>query len=266
MHMIRRRFAAAERLAGERGFTLIELLAATLAGLVVCAAAVAIVISAVELSRNDGDRTDADQQGSVAMEKVVQALNSSCVVGVGVSPIVGVSGSSGATGSTAAPPSSNNSLTFYSSLTDSPAITDPNEIVIYLSSTNGALNMATYQYSTGASGYSATPSSVFELLPHAAPVGSSGASGSSTPIFTYYGYDPSAGTLTDQFSSSPTLGATNAAATSEIGINFQAQPSDGTDPVHAAVDLSDEVLLRLTAVPNYPPSGTTGSTGVSPCA
>jgi hypothetical protein len=219
----------------------------------VCGAAVAIVISALHLSLNDGDRTDADQQGSVAMEKIVQALNSSCVVGVGVSPIVGVSGSSGATGSTAAPPSSNNSLTLYSSLTDTPAITDPSEIVIYLSSTNGPLDMATYQYSTGASGYSATPSSVFDLIPHAAPVGSSGASGSTTPIFTYYGYDPS-------------TGATNAAATSEIGINLQAQPSDGNDPLHAAVDLSDEVVLRLTAVSNYPEGGSSGATGVSPCA
>jgi type II secretory pathway pseudopilin PulG len=255
-----------QRLRDERGFTLIELLAATLAGLVVCGAAVAIVISALHLSLNDGDRTDADQQGSVAMEKIVQALNSSCVVGVGVSPIVGASGSSGATGSTAAPPSSNNSLTFYSSLTDTPAITDPSEIVIYLSSTNGPLDMATYQYSTGASGYSATPSSVFDLIPHAAPVGSSGASGSTTPIFTYYGYDPSTGALTDQFSSSPKLGATNAAATSEIGINLQAQPSDGNDPLHAAVDLSDEVVLRLTAVSNYPEGGSSGATGVSPCA
>jgi prepilin-type N-terminal cleavage/methylation domain-containing protein len=260
------------RLAGERGFTLIELLAAASAGLVVSGAALAILVTSVHFSTGDSQRVDADQQGSVAMEKIVQALASSCVQGVGVSPIVGVTGTSGATGSTAAPPSSNNSITFYSSLTDSPVLNNPSEIRIYLSANNGPLDLSTYAYSTGPTGttgltgtYGVTPTSTFVLLSHAAPPGSTAAQASSTPIFTYSGYDPSSGSLADQFSSNPSLGATNAAATSEVGINFQAQPGNGANPANGSIDLADSVVLRLTSVSNYPSPGT-GSTGVSPCA
>ena len=260
-HKVRR------RLRDERGFTLIELLLATAAGLVVCAAAMAILISSLDFSTRDGERVDSDQQGSDAMSQITEALNSSCVLGAGVSPIVGVTGTSGATGSTGAPPSSNNSITFFSSLTDAPAMSNPNEVRIYLSSTNGPLDEATYPWvpsgSTGS--YAATPTSTAVLVPHAAPFGSTPSQSSTTPIFTYYGYDPVAGTLTDQFSSSPSLGATNAASTAEVGINFQAQPSDGNNPNGGSVDLSDAVVLRLTSVSNYP-SPTTGSTGISPCA
>jgi Tfp pilus assembly protein PilW len=256
---------AVDRVRDERGYTLIELLLATVAGLVVCGAALAIVISSLTFSINSGDRTDSDQQASVAMEQIVQALNSSCIVGVGVSPIVGVTSTTSVTGSTAAAASSNNSITFYSSQADTPTITNPTEYVLYLSAANGPLDMAAYQYSTGSSGYSAAPSSTLVLVPHAAPPGSTAKNASSTPIFTYFGYDPTSGALTDQYSSSPTLGATNAAATSEVGINFQAQPSDGNDPAGAAADVSNTVVLRLSAVPDNP-FASTGITGVSPCA
>ncbi|HEX2703701.1 MAG TPA: prepilin-type N-terminal cleavage/methylation domain-containing protein [Solirubrobacteraceae bacterium] len=258
---------ARHRLRDERGFTLIELLLATAAGLVVCAAAFAIVVSSLHFSANDAERVDSDQQGSVAMDKIVQALNSSCVLGAGVSPVVGVTGTSGATGSTTAPPSSDNSITFYSSLTDAPAMSNPNEVRIYLSSTNGPLDMATYPWvATGSTGsYAATPSSTLVLIPHAAPPGSTSTQTSTTPIFTYYGYDPTAGTLSDQYSSNPSLGATNAATTAEVGVDFESQPSDGNDPAHGSVDLSDAVVLRLSAVSNYPDPNT-GSTGISPCA
>jgi prepilin-type N-terminal cleavage/methylation domain-containing protein len=262
--MSRRRFVAA-RLRDERGYTLIELLLASAAGLVVSAAAMAIVIAALTLSINDGDRTDSDQQAGVAMESIVQALNSSCVLGVGVSSVIGATGGTGLTGSTAVQPSSGDTLSFYSSQTDTPAITNPSEVEVYLTATNGPLDMATYQYSAASNGYSATPSSQRVLVPHAAPPGSTGSTGSTTPIFTYFGYDPTSGTLSDQFSSSPSLGATNAANTAEVGISFQSQPSDGNNPGGAAVDLSNSVVLRITAEADSPTSST-GLTGVSPCA
>jgi hypothetical protein len=262
--MSSRRRAGISRLKEEDGLTLIELIVATAAGLVVCAAALAIIVSALHFSVGDSQRGDADQQGGVAMERIVQALNSSCVVGAGISPIVGVTGTSGATGSTTVPPSSSNSLTFYSSLTDTPVINTPNEVHVFLVSTNGPLDMVTYSYNSGTGTYGAT-GSTFVLLPHAAPPGSTPAQGSTTPIFTYYGYDTTTGNLTNQFSSSPTLGATNAAATSEVAISFQSQPSDGLNQAHAAVNVSNAVVLRLTSVSNYPSPGT-GSTGISPCA
>jgi prepilin-type N-terminal cleavage/methylation domain-containing protein len=252
-----------ERLSDERGYTLIELLMATAAGLVVSAAALVIIISALQFSQNDGERTDANQQGSAAMERIVQALNSSCVEGTGISPIVGTVGTSSALGSVGAPASSNNSITFFSSLTDSPTIY-PSEVVIYLSSTNGPLMMSTYAYNTSTGTYPATPTSTFTLLPYAAPPGTTPSQSSSTPIFTYYGYNTSSYTMSSTpFSASPTLGATSAADTSEVAISLQAQPTDGTDPANGSVDLSDAVVLRLTPISDSVPSGVTGT---SPCS
>ena len=82
-------------------------------------------------------------------------------------------------------------------------------------------------------------------------------------MFSYYGYDPTTGVLSPTPYATP-LGATNAATTAEVGIAFQAQPSDGHDPVGGAVDLSNSVVLRLSAVSNIPPSS--GSTTPEPCA
>lgn len=82
-------------------------------------------------------------------------------------------------------------------------------------------------------------------------------------MFAYYGYNTASGNLSTSPYGTP-LGATNAATTSEIAIKFQAQPSDGRDPLNAGVDLSNSVVLRMSAVSNIPPP--TGSTTPLPCA
>jgi hypothetical protein len=240
------------RVRDERGYSLVELLLATFAGLIVSGAAIAIVISALDFSTNDPERVDANQQGATAMEAIVQRLDSSCVEGIGISPIVGATGGTGLTGSTAAPVSTGNSLTFYSSLSDAATLT-PDEDVVYLS--GGALYLATYPFSGGK--YATTPSSTETLLAHAATA--TGATG----VFSYYGYNNATGNLSTSPYGTP-LGATNASTTSEIAISFQAQPSDGRDPLNAGVDLSNSVVLRMSAVSNIPPP--TGSTTPLPCA
>jgi hypothetical protein len=183
----------------------------------------------------------------------VQDLASSCVQGFGVSPIVGATGGTGVTGSTAAPVSTGNSITFYSSSSDSPTL-NPSEIVVYLS--GGTLYMATYPYSTSTGSYAASPTSTVQLLAHAAD-----ATGQSA-VFSYYGYNASSGLLSTTPYSTP-LGATNAATTAEVGIAFRARPGDGNNYVGEAVDLANSVVLRLSAVSNIPP--TTGSTTPQPC-
>jgi type II secretory pathway pseudopilin PulG len=256
-----------ESMRDETGYSLIELLVAIIAGLVVSAAALAVLISSVDLGQSDGERVDANQEGSVAMEKIVQALNSSCVLGQGVSPIVGDTGgtgSSGLTGSTGIPLSSANSLTFYSSLTDTPTIT-PNEINIGL--TGGALVMSTYPFvgstsTTGPTGaYSLMPTSRFTLVSHA--IATPG-----QPLFTYSGYDQSTGlpnaTITPAVGTPPALGTTGAADTAAVQINFEAQPGDGNIPTKSSVDFQDSVVLRLTAVSSNP--GPTGDTIPQPCS
>jgi Tfp pilus assembly protein PilW len=249
-----------ELIRDEAGYSLTELLVAIIAGLVVSAAALAVLVSSVHLGQSDGERVDADQQGSVAMEKIVQALNSSCVEGQFVSPIVGATGGTGLTGSTAIPVSSANSLTFYSSLTDTPTIT-PNEINIELS--NGSLVMSTYPFvgatsGTGPTGaYSATPTTNFTLVSNA--IATPG-----QPLFAYSGYDQTTGVLDSTIS--PPLGATGAADTAAVQINFEAQPGDGNTPTNASVDFEDSVVLRLTAVSTNAPTGTTGDTIPKPCS
>ena len=261
-----------QRLRGEQGYTLIELVLATTAGLVVSAAALAVLISSLSFATGDSERVNADQQGSVAMEQIVKTLTSGCVEGWGNSPIVGATGPSAATGSTGAQPSSGNTLTFFSSSSDSPNI-NPSEMSIYLSSNNGPLVMASYPYvtSTGASGttgyYAATPS-IYTLLPHAAPPGTTSPQVSTTPLFTYYGYNANSGKLTDEFSPSPEtspLGASYAARTAEVGINFQAQPDNGQTTTGYATDLENSVVLRMTAIANGT-TGATGSTTPLPCS
>ena len=126
------------RLANERGFTLIELLVATACGMIVSVATLAIVISSVHLSANYTDRIDSNQEGRVAMERIIQALNSSCVSATLPPILAGTGGSDG------------NDAVFYSSLTDSPTIT-PNKVEVSLVGATGAqsLVMYTYDYVSG---------------------------------------------------------------------------------------------------------------------
>jgi prepilin-type N-terminal cleavage/methylation domain-containing protein len=260
--------AAIERLRAEDGLTLIELLVATAAGLVVAAAAMAILVTSVHFSNNSADRVDANQQGSVAMEKIVQALNSSCVNGIingaGVSPIVGspttssVTGGQSVSGGTSTP-SSGDSITFVSSLADSASLT-PNEVVIAL--TGGSIVETIYHATSGVPPswtFSTSPFSTVTLLQHAAnPTGSSA-------IFTYYGYDPTTGTLSSTpYATGSGLSYTNAATTAEVGISFNAEPGDNSQSPGASVDVADSVVLRLTPVSNNVPA--TGSTIPTPCS
>jgi len=241
----------------ERGFTLIELLVATVCGIIVSAALMAVVISATHLSANYGDRVDATQQGRTAMERINQALNSSCVSAT-LPPVLGGSGGSDAS-----------DAVFYSSLTDIPTIT-PNKVEVSLVGAVGSqsLVMYTYNYLSGTTPatwtFSPTPSVSFVLLPHAAAVPAT--SGGTVPVFQYYGYTTS-GTLAlspSPFDASP-LAATDAANTAEVVITFEAQPSDGSYTTSNGIakgepaDLTDAVVLRLA-----PASTASGATN-TPC-
>jgi type II secretory pathway pseudopilin PulG len=193
--------------ADERGFTLIELLVATACGMIVSAATLAIVISSVHLSANYANRIDSNQQGRVAMERIAQALNSSCVSAT-LPPILAGTGGSDA-----------NDIVFYSSLTDKPTIT-PNKVEVSLVGATGAqsLVMYTYDYVSGATPstwtFASTPSTSFVLLPHAAAVTVAGVA---QPIFGYYGYATSGPLALSGTSYATPLVAADAAATARQG-------------------------------------------------
>jgi prepilin-type N-terminal cleavage/methylation domain-containing protein len=205
----------------ESGFTLIELMVALVIGIVVSTATLAIVITSVHLSSNYNDRVDANQQGRVAMQKITQALNSSCVATV--APILSTSDA--------------NDVWFYSLLGDSPTIY-PNKVEI--SYTGGSLVTTTYPYASGTAPnwvFSSTPSSTFTLLQYAHAI-------ASTPVFQYFGYGSSGVLSTTAYSASPNLGS-NAATTAEVAVNFVANPSDNWTAQNRSASFTDVAVLRL---------------------
>jgi Tfp pilus assembly protein PilW len=219
----------------ESGFTLIELMVATVCGVIVSAATLAIVISSVHLTSNYSDRVDSTQEGREAMQRIAQQLNASCVAS-GVAPILSTSDA--------------NDVWLYNALSDSPTI-QPNEVEI--SYTGGSLVMKTYAYSSGTSPaswtFSSTPTSSV-LLPNAEQY-------NSTPIFQYYGYGANGVLSSTPYTLSPALG-TNAATTAEVVITYQAEPTDNWTSQGRPASFTDAVVLRL--------SPASGSTSNLPCS
>jgi Tfp pilus assembly protein PilW len=222
----------------ESGFTLVELLIATACGMIVSAATLAIVISSVHLTSNFSDRVDATQEGRTAMEKITQALDSSCVV-ASLSPILPNTVDSANTISAISDASH---LWFYSSLTDD-ALINPN--LVNLELTGGSLVMQSYAYmsTTGSAPnwvFSSTPTN-FTLLPN---VTNEAVNGAAVPVFQYYGYNGSSTISTTPYA--VPLSSANAAATAMVTISFQALPSDNYAAQGRPTSFSNSVVLRLT--------------------
>lgn len=249
----------------ESGFTLVELIVATAAGIVVTAALGAIVITSVHFSSNFTDRVDANQQGRTAMEKIVQALNSSCVSSQ-VAPIVS-GGATGPVGNLASSDATH--LWFYSAVAPGTTVTDtatinPSMVEVYLS--GATLKETAYPWASGTAPAptNSTPwnwnwnaPTNFTLLPAVTyPTGSTGATG---PIFTYYGYSGTGGTISTTPYPTP-LSAANAANTAQVVVSFKAISSDNYNAGGRGSNLTDSVVLRLT-----PASAVSGATN-TPCS
>jgi Tfp pilus assembly protein PilW len=249
----------------ERGFTLIELIVATMAGIIVAAATSAVVIASVHFSSNFGNRVDANQEGRVAMEKITQALNSSCVA-TGVTPLVGSPAPTGMVGGAASGSDASDAV-FYSSLSDSPTI-EPNEVEISLTGTAPSQQLVMYTYAnTNTVGTAppwtfattATPSGGFVLLPDAAQATINGAV---KPVFQYFSYN----TATGQMNTTPLavpLSTTDASNTAEVTVSFEALPSNkgaNLSAKGAGANISDSVVLRLTPASSNPNGSNTPCT------
>jgi prepilin-type N-terminal cleavage/methylation domain-containing protein len=253
----------------ERGFTLIELLVASLAGIIVSAATGAIVIASVHFSSNFGNRVDSNQEGRVAMEKITQALNSSCVA-TGVTPLVGTPAPTGMVGGVASGSDASN-VVFYSALSDVATI-EPNEVEISLTGTAPSQQLVMYTYTnTNAAttppppppwtfSTTPTPTSGFVLLPNAAQAT---VNGSVLPVFQYYSYDTSTGLINTTTPLATPLSATDAAATAEVTISFEALPSNkgaNLSARSAGANLSDSVVFKLTPASSAPNGSNTPCT------
>jgi len=236
-------------LRSESGFTLVEMMVATVMGIVVSAATLAIVISSVHLTSNYTDRVDATQQGRLAMQKITQALNSSCV-SPSLPPILP---NTVDPANTISAISDSSNVWFYSSLSDGATIS-PN--LVEISYTGSSLVMKTYANSNLLASapnwtFSSSPTSVV-LLPYATQATVAGVA---VPVFQYFGY--SSQTISTSAFATP-LAAADAAATAQVTINYEAVPSDGwsANSQGRTASFSDSVVLRLT------PASSTSST---PC-
>jgi prepilin-type N-terminal cleavage/methylation domain-containing protein len=261
----RERYARVRRrLRQERGFTLIEMLVALIAGIIVSSAMGAIVITSVHFGSSTTDRVDANQEGRVAMEKITQQLDSACVANT-AAPVI----SNGATGPVGNPAVSDGThMWFYTAVAPGQAVTDtaninPSLVEIYVS--NGSLVETAYPWAGGTAPAPAntnpwyfnwTSPTTFTLLQNVAQINST------TPIFQYYGYSGTTlGTLsTTAYSTSPSLGATNATTTAEVTVSFMALPTDDYNTPNRGVDLTDSVVLRLT------PASSQANAANAPCS
>ena len=251
----------------ERGFTLVELLVATLAGIIVTTATGAVVIASVHFSSNFGNRVDANQEGRVAMEKITQALNSSCVA-TGVTPLVGTPAATGMVGGAASGSDASDAV-FYSSLSDLPTI-EPNEVEISLTGTAPSQQLVMYTYTnTNAAttppppppwtfSTTPTPTGGFVLLPNAAQAT---INGTVQPVFQYYGYTSSGSINTTPFATP--LSTIDASNTAEVTISFEALPSNkgaNLSATGAGANISDSVVLKLTPASSAPGGSNTPCT------
>ena len=245
----------------ERGFTLIELLVASVAGIIVTTAMGAIVITTVHFNSNYTDRVDANQEGRTAMEKITQALNSSCVA-ASVAPII--SGVTGPAGTQVF--SDGTHLWFYSAIAPGVGVTDtatinPSLVEVYLQ--GNTLIETAYPWTSGTAPaptngtpwvFNANAASTFTLLPsvtYAAPTSGTGATG---PIFQYYPYSVvtgSTGTISSTPYSTP-LSSADAGTTAKVSINFKALPADNYNAGGRGSEISDSVVLRLTPASSQP--------------
>ena len=231
------------RLRDERGFTLVELLVAMSLALVVSTATLALVIVSGHLSSNYQDRIDANQQGRVAMERITQALNSSCVAS-SITPVLAGS--------------SPTQIWFYTSNTDAPEIT-PSEDT--LSIVSNSLLLTTYPVSGSAGTWTLNSSgggTNFTLLPYAGLATVNGTA--STPLFQYYSYNPIGQTalipLDDRTVADRRPGGHRGHGRRSASGPFR--PITGVPPTGRR-DLSDSVILRLS------PASTSAGASNSPC-
>ena len=179
------------------------------------------------------------------MEKITQALNSSCVTPNQAPILVGSTGTS---------------MSFYSGQNDHPGAI-PDEITISLASPQPVPLLMSTQTLTGSAPTwtaTSTPPSIYTLAPS---VVQSVSAGATLPVFQYYGYGSGGTISTAAFPiASGGLTAAQAAATAKVVISYQVLPSDNQSTSGRPVDFSDAVVFRLT-----PPSGSPNAANL-PCA
>jgi Tfp pilus assembly protein PilW len=227
------------RLGDESGLTLIELLVAMASGLVVAGGAMGLLTVSEHLGSRATDQVDAYQRGRVALNKIVQQLDSSCVA----SKVTPVQAGSDAT-----------HLIFFSAYGPAVALS-PNKNTITFS--GGALTESTIPADANTSPPlwaftgTATTSGILTGVSQAV------VSAVTQPIFQYFAY--SSGVISSTPLAVP-LSTSDAQSVAEVDVSFAAAPSTpGGTQADRSVNQYSRVVLRLS-----PSSGS--ATTNAPCS
>ena len=238
----------------ERGMTLVELLVAMAMGTIVIFAATAIILSALNVTRQVTGRETAMSQGRTGIETLLGQLNSACLLN-STSPVVWNTSavSTPASPITPAVASDATHLVFTTGLGDSTNPT-PTLHVVQLGN-NGSLLDYAYPY-TGTSANLGTPtlwtfsSSSSQILNLAQDV----TPGSSGAMFSYYAYSPSTYSLLGVPALAVPLTVTTAATVAEVDLDFRFLPYSNSQ-ANQSSELQDSAVFSLTAQDNSSPNG-----------
>jgi prepilin-type N-terminal cleavage/methylation domain-containing protein len=217
----------------QSGFTLIEMLVSCTLGLIVLTAALQLLDVAQRSAKNSTERADDAQRGRVALEQMIQGLNSEVcarpVATAALTPLVS---------------GSDTKLVFYRDIAGK-------------SGNNAAAfrpDQHTYQIANGAitdvmnAGVGTYPNVSFPTASPPRLIVSSVSQQPGTPLFTYYAYQPN-GTV-DLTKALPTpLSAADLNRVVQIRIRFLTRPTDGSadKSVQASFDDSVTTSLPITA-------------------
>lgn len=224
--MSRRRLTASCRAAD--GFTLIEMLVTIAAGITIVLAVLAAFDASVRQSQAATDRVQATQIGRVAMERVLQELNSSCVW---------------STVPSVQPGSDGTHIWFLSAFSSSP-LPNPTLHEIWLAP-DGTLDDASYALTNSqtppsgwaASAFNSTPTTTRTLATNVSTI-----SGTSA-IFQYYQYINGRLSITTANQLPAPLSATTAPEVGAVTVGFAASPSDSSSQADRTINLTDTATL-----------------------
>lgn len=217
----------------QRGFTLVELLIGMAISIVVLFGILALVDVSTRSNARVASRVEVNQRARVTLQRLLDELHSTCV-SPNVLPVVAAS--NGYT-------SDANNLIFLQQ-TGSAVSPTPKEHIVSLA--NGTLTERVYPATGGTAPnwtFASTPESTTELATNVGPALVGGGS-STVPLFQYFAYQGAQLSTT----ALPTpLSASDAARTVAVTVSFAISPrSNPTHDQHAAISVSDSVVLRLS--------------------
>jgi hypothetical protein len=220
------------RFRAQEGFTLMEVLVAATIGFVVLSAALGLLESTLRLDNGVMAKTDAQQRGRLAMDRITQELRSQVCLNLTTPAIVPVK-------------STADSVTFYSDFGED-VKAPPMLRTITFDNTTGEISESDV-LGKGAPGGPFTftdPPTNQIIVQGATRVTES--DGTVRPFLKYFAYETKNGVLGTTQELAPPLAAAGPAAAARVArieISFTARPTGAKDNTHAT-DIKDEISVR----------------------